>query len=171
MTSLHPQTYWVQAGRLLAGPCPGSDAHLDALAAAGVTCILNLQEPDEINHAGEPFRDYTIPYRARMDGRSLRSLRFLRMPVRDYSVPTPAGMAAILDALDAALADGHTVYLHCWGGKGRTGTVVGCWLARHGLADGQAALERVRELRAGLQGESPENEEQRAMVRSWQAGA
>jgi len=170
MISLHPQTYWVQAGRLLAGPCPGSDAHLDALAAAGVTCILNLQEPDEVNHAGEPFRDYTVPYRARMDGRSLRSLRFLRMPVRDYSVPTPAGMAAILDALDAALADGHTVYLHCWGGKGRTGTVVGCWLARHGLARGQAAVEQVWKLRAGLQGESPENEEQRAMVRGWQAG-
>jgi len=168
MTSLHPQTYWVQAGRLLAGPCPGTDAHLDALAAAGVTCILNLQEPDEVNHAGEPFRDYTVPYRARMDG---RELRFLRMPVRDYSVPSPQGMAAILDALDAALADGHTVYLHCWGGKGRTGTVVGCWLARHGLASGEAALDRIQQLRAGLQGESPESEEQRAMVRGWQVGA
>lgn len=171
MTSLHPQTYWVQAGRFLAGPCPGSDEHLRALAAAGVTCILNLQYPDEVNHAGEPFRDYTAPYRALMDGHSLRSLRFLRMPVRDFSVPTPAGMAAILDALDAALADGHTVYLHCWGGKGRTGTVVGCWLARHGLADGQAALEQVWKLREGLKGESPENEEQRGMVRGWRAGA
>lgn len=168
MTSLHPQTYWVQAGRLLAGPCPGSDAHLDALAAAGVTCILNLQEPDEVNHAGEPFRDYTVPYRARMNG---RELRFLRMPVRDFSVPSPQGMAAILDVLDAALAEGHTVYVHCWGGKGRTGTVVGCWLARHGLASGQAALDRVQQLRAGLQGESPESEEQRAMVRGWQVGA
>lgn len=168
MTSLHPQTYWVQAGRLLAGPCPGTDAHLDALAAAGVTCILNLQEPDEVNHAGEPFRDYTVPYRARMNG---RELRFLRMPVRDFSVPSPQGMAAILDVLDAALAEGHTVYVHCWGGKGRTGTVVGCWLARHGLASGQAALDRVQQLRAGLQGESPESEEQRAMVRGWQVGA
>ena len=76
-----------------------------------------------------------------------------------------------LDALDAALADGHTVYLHCWGGKGRTGTVVGCWLARHSLASGQAAVEGVWKLREGLQGDSPESEEQRAMVRGWQAGA
>jgi protein-tyrosine phosphatase len=157
----------VQPGRLLAGPCPGTDAHLDALAAAGVTCLLNLQYPDEVNHAGEPFRDYTVPYTKRLKG---RQPLFLRMPVRDYSVPDRAGMVAILDALDGALRDGHTIYLHCWGGKGRTSTVVGCWLARHGLAAGQAAVKMVWQLRAGLQGEAPESEEQRAFVRNWQAG-
>lgn len=166
--SPYPQTYWVQPGRLLAGPCPGTDEHLDALAAAGVTCLLNLQYPDELNHAGEPFRDYTVPYSKRLNG---RSPLFLRLPVHDYSIPTREGMTAILDALDAALRDGHTVYLHCWGGKGRTGTVVGCWLARHRLAQGQAALEAVWALRQGLQGASPETEEQRELVRSWQAGA
>ena len=36
-------------------------------------------------------------------------------------------MVAILDSLDTAIADEHTIYLHCWGGIGRTGTVVGCW--------------------------------------------
>jgi protein-tyrosine phosphatase len=166
-SSLYPQTYWVQPGRLLAGPCPGSDEHLAALAAAGVTCILNLQFPEEVNHAGEPFRDYTVPYRALLDG---RQPRFLRFPVPDFSIPTRAGMVTILDALDAALADGLTVYLHCWGGKGRTGTVVGCWLARHGHAQGQAAVEKVWKLREGLKGDSPENETQRAFVRGWQVG-
>lgn len=33
-----------------------------------------------------------------------------------------------------ALAAGQTVYVHCYGGIGRTGTVVGCWLVRHGLS-------------------------------------
>ncbi len=167
MLSSFPNTYCVLPGRFLAGPCPGADEHLAALAAAGVTCILNLQYPDEVNHAGEPFRDYTLPYRALMDG---REPLFLRFPVRDYSIPTRAGMAAILDALDAALAEGRTVYVHCWGGKGRTGSVVGCWLARHGLAQGQAALDKLRALRSGLTGESPESAEQISLVRSWQAG-
>ena len=45
-------------------------------------------------------------------------------------------MTRILDDVDAALADGGAVYVHCWGGIGRTGTVVGCWLVRHGLDDG-----------------------------------
>ncbi|GAP12373.1 predicted protein-tyrosine phosphatase [Longilinea arvoryzae] len=167
MPSSIPNSYWVLPGRLLAGPCPGTDEHLAALAAAGVTCILNLQFPDEVNHAGEPFRDYTVPYQARMDG---RDALFLRFPVPDYSIPTRAGMTAILNALDAALAEGRTVYVHCWGGKGRTGSVVGCWLARHGLAQGPAALEKVRTLRSGLQGNSPESPVQFDLVRSWQAG-
>ena len=40
-------------------------------------------------------------------------------------------MLAVLDAIDIALCEGHGVYIHCWGGVGRTGTVVGCWLKRH----------------------------------------
>ena len=28
--------------------------------------------------------------------------------------------------------DGRKVYVHCWGGVGRTGTVVGCYLVRQG---------------------------------------
>ena len=41
-------------------------------------------------------------------------------------------MAGLLDAIDTAMRDGKTVYLHCWGGVGRTGNVVGCSLVRHG---------------------------------------
>ena len=37
-------------------------------------------------------------------------------------------MRIILGALDTALKAGEIVYVHCWGGVGRTGTVVGCHL-------------------------------------------
>ncbi|KKW65721.1 hypothetical protein AAV95_05405 [Mycolicibacterium elephantis] len=43
---------------------------------------------------------------------------------------------------------GRVVYLHCWGGKGRTSTVVGCRLIDTGL-DYEAAIARIAELRAG----------------------
>ena len=74
-------------------------------------------------------------------------------------------MTTILDALDSALAAGHTVYLHCHGGRGRTGTVVGCWLVRHGLT-GEQALDRIADLRGD--DESPETDEQRAFVLNWE---
>src|SRR5690606_41460522 len=41
------------------------------------------------------------------------------------------------------------VYVHCWGGVGRTGTVVGCLLLDRGLATGDDVLYRLAELRAG----------------------
>jgi len=40
-------------------------------------------------------------------------------------VPSAALMRATLDAIYDAIDAGETLYLHCWGGVGRTGTVVG----------------------------------------------
>ena len=56
------------------------------------------------------------------------SVTWERIPVRDVSVPSKDGMVMILDRIDQALAQQRPVYVHCWGGKGRTGTVVGCYL-------------------------------------------
>ena len=80
-------------------------------------------------------------------------------------------MAVLLDALDADLASGHKVYLHCWGGIGRTGTTVGCWLVRHGLT-GEQALVRLNELyqtaeQSRIFPRSPETDAQVAFILGW----
>jgi protein-tyrosine phosphatase len=59
--------------------------------------------------------------------------------------------------------------VHCWGGTGRTGTVVGCYLVQQGLS-GAESLQRLSHLRrqtptAGR--DSPEMESQRQMVLQW----
>lgn len=80
-------------------------------------------------------------------------------------------MVGILDAIDAALGEAKTVYVHCWGGVGRTGTVVGCWLVRRGRT-GEEALTQVAEWwrsvdKAYRRPESPETPEQCKYVRNW----
>jgi protein-tyrosine phosphatase len=78
----------------------------------------------------------------------------------------------ILDAIDLAISDGKNIYLHCFGGKGRTGLVVGCYLARHGMP-GVKALQVIQELRKGLPDAakpSPETDEQIRMVKEWTKG-
>jgi hypothetical protein len=66
------------------------------------------------------------------------------------------------------------VYLHCWGGVGRTGLIVGCWLARHGYK-GQAALDRLRGLwqncPKSTHRKSPETGEQEQYIISWEESA
>ena len=83
---------------------------------------------------------------------------------------SPELTAAALDAIDEHMSQGRTVYVHCMGGIGRTGTIVGCWMARHGLT-GQAALDRLRELwRACPKSQysrSPESREQERYIREW----
>jgi len=159
VTAPTPESYWVETG-LLSGkyPVPPHDARstvrLSLLQTAGVTLFLDLTQEHELE-----------AYAHLVDGGALH----VRMPIRDMDVPTPEEMRRILDLIDRELAREGTVYVHCWGGAGRSGTVVGCWLVRHGL-DGEAALARIAALRAdspALRRNSPETDAQRAMVREW----
>ena len=79
-----------------------------------------------------------------------------------------------MDTIDAALHAGHSVYVHCWGGHGRTGTEVGCYLVRQQGLTGEQALAEVKRLHATMADHavtSPERPEQLALVRNWGAGA
>ena len=92
---------------------------------------------------------------------------FLDLTAGEYEIPDRAcpsreTMTRILDRIDELLDAGEVVYVHCLGGIGRTGTVVGCWLVRHGMS-GDAALATVERLR----GAPPETPEQRRLVRDW----
>ena len=53
----------------------------------------------------------------------------------------------VIATIEHALERGG-VYVHCWGGIGRTGTVVGCVLADEGL-DYDEIIERLAALRQG----------------------
>ena len=79
-------------------------------------------------------------------------------------------MIQILDEIDAVIESDKPVYVHCLGGIGRTGTVVGCYLLRHGLATGANVLEKIQELRLydpNLYRDSPETSIQRNFVLNW----
>ena len=92
---------------------------------------------------------------------------------KDLSVPTERQMIRILNQIDLCIKHGKPVYVHCWGGRGRTGTVVGRYLARHGMASGKHVLVRIAELRKGTADAdqpSPETKDQIRMVINWKAG-
>jgi len=166
-----PNSYRLLDGRLIAGEYPGdrgdeaARAKLGALLDAGVTCFVNLTEAHEL----EPY-DAILAEEAA--ARGVRA-RHVRLSITDVSVPRePERMRTILDAIDAELREGGTVYVHCWGGVGRTRTVVGCHLVRSGMT-GDEALARVAELFSSMaksrqRSRSPETDEQEAYVRSWQ---
>lgn len=166
--------YWVEEGGLLAGCYPGAedieeaDAKLGGLVNAHIGTVINLMEPDETSWSGKPFR----PYEDRIVelGKKLDlDINCLRFPIRDTDIPTNEEMQEILDAIDTGKSSGDGVYIHCWGGKGRTGTVVGCHLIRHGLATADNFVDVIRNLRGpdAETGASPENNRQIQFVRDF----
>jgi len=138
-----PESYWVEPGRFLAGEYPGHLAapqatrRILAFLDAGFDTFLDLTQAGEL-----------VPYetilRAEAQNYIDRTIIYQRFPVGDYDLPSNEQMMNILDTLDASLAAGRKVYLHCFGGIGRTGTAVGCYLVRRGKT-GEQALRQLAE--------------------------
>jgi protein-tyrosine phosphatase len=171
-------SYWVVPGILLAGRYPGSKNSFEAtekltrLVHTGIRRVINLQEEKERDYEGDLFVPYAHELKT-IAATYHTETTMVRMPIRDMSVPTREQMVAILDEIDRSIAKEMPVYVHCWGGKGRTGAVVGCYLARHGIATDWEALRKIKSLRRGVpdwKQESPQSPEQFAMVRSWKVG-
>ena len=148
------------------------EANLRALLAAGARAFINLMEEDEVNREGRPFADYRPALQTLAEELGI-TVECLRFPIPDFGTPSAERLTAILNAIDDALDRQRLVYVHCWGGKGRTGTVVGCWLARHGVATGAAATRRIKELRRNVPDAdqpSPETTAQGELVAAWRPG-
>ena len=171
------RSYWVVEGRFAAGaypskpqpPEPGQIPDVTAaLLDAGITCFVNLTE----DHPGGGDSHLT-----HYQDHVTDSAVVLAHPIVDVDIPTVDEMIATLDAIDDHLRGGGNVYAHCWGGKGRTGTVVGCWLIRHGYVppdDPDGVLSVLDGLRGGDSGAghqpSPDTPDQEGFIGDWEPG-
>jgi hypothetical protein len=156
-------SYWVIPRSLLAGEYPGDPdpaqarLRLARLRDAGIDSFVDLTEEGEL-----PPYSLWLPKQA----------EYLRSPIVDTRVPNNVSHTrALLAAIHAALARGKGVYVHCRAGIGRTGLVIGCFLADQ-ESDGSAALKTLNRLwrqsdRCAAWPEVPQTAEQAAYIRDW----
>ena len=169
------RSYWVIPRVFLAGYYPGprdyeqDQRELRALLSHGVRYMVNLTEPNEQDWSGRPTPVYTHQILSIAAAMGL-TVTVERMPIKDTWVPSRLEMCHILDSIDESIGDKKPVYVHCWGGRGRTGTVVGCYLVRHGLAHSGNVLEVIKALRKETPDHdlpSPETQKQVEFLLSW----
>jgi len=87
-------------------------------------------------------------------------------PIKDMDIPSSAMLISLLRAIDALLLEQRLVYVHCWGGHGRTGLVVGAMLIQKGYSPNNA-LAQIKKMRlgSGLEHEpSPQTQQQIEML-------
>lgn len=134
------ESYWVVPGQFLAGEYPAlfdetlTRKRIGALLKAGFDRFIDLTRQNE-----------TVPYENILtDEANAYGVKILhqRFSIGDMGLPNTAQMNLILDTIDSHLQAGHRIYLHCWGGIGRTGTTVGCYLVRQGKS-GEEALRQL----------------------------
>jgi len=155
---------YLVAERLLAGEYPGAPhpesarRRLRSFADQGITTFVDL------THPADGLASYEHLLRT--------GARRIAHPIVDLGTTTIPHLTRILDDVDAALADEGSVYVHCWGGVGRTGMVVGCWLVRHRLDDGDPLriIARLRRDTPDAWAASPQTSAQRAIVTAWKPG-
>lgn len=167
-----PNSYRVPDSQIIAGEYPGdrdttrARDKIKALLHAGVEGFIDLTEVGELD-------PYESLLRNEADVRGIPA-SYIRLPIRDLRVPTLDEMSRLQWVLADAERLGKTVYIHCWGGVGRTGTVVGCHLVERGHSPDEA-LDLVQRLFREMSPEklqdhpdgSPETNAQREFVRQW----
>ena len=164
-----PESYWVEENRFLAGEYPGgydpetTRRRLDIFLETGVNTFIDLTQSHEL-----------IPYESILKEEAKNygiNASYYHLSIRDHTIPSAETMTVILDTIDEAIHNGACVYVHCWGGVGRTGMVVGCYLIRHGNSNEQA-IAQVNKLFKTRPANpyfsrSPETNEQIEFVLNW----
>ncbi len=171
-------SYWVVPGQLLAGEYPGeiaielTEKRIRALLHSRIRTFIDLTDEDEINEDAKIIPAYRSILR-RVSDEEHEQTTYANIPVEDRGIPSPWTLRCILDVIDRSIADENAVYVHCWAGRGRTGTVVGCYLRRHSLAESSDVIQKIAELRKAVptaRETSPHTKEQIQMVKNWKKG-
>jgi hypothetical protein len=148
---------------LLAGEYPGhSEAdqaleRLSRLMDAGITTFIDLTEEGEM-----PAYKHFLP----------PQIAHARSAIVDSSVPyNVAQTAKTLATIHDALLHEQRVYVHCRAGIGRTGLIIGCFLAET-EGSGRTALRVLNKLWRQSDGSKlwptvPQTAEQADYVRRW----
>lgn len=126
--------WWDQVDQyILLGAVP-FPKHVPRLKRLGVGGVITLNEPYETLVPSSLYRAHGIDH--------------LVIPTRDYLfAPSFVDINRAVDFIHKNASCGRTTYVHCKAGRGRSTTIVLCYLVEHKHMTPAAALDYVRSIR------------------------
>jgi len=150
--ALAPANFFSARPYLFGSGIPTNE-HLKTMEALKVALIVSLTlEPLKpgraINHQPKPCSKPEFTYVAEdiFDGVEARRLH---IPVTDGFPPTEEAMVLFLREAKEVIDKGGGVFVHCWLGKGRTGTLLAGYLIFWEKMDPKEAIDYIRSLSPG----------------------
>lgn len=113
---------WIEASVLAAGAMPAGRSDLDNLHDEGIRALVTLTEQPITSQ-----REITLERLGRYD------IIPYHFPIKDQHPPT-ADVRAVVSFIDRMKNEGRPVYLHCYAGVGRTGTLLHAYYLLNGLS-------------------------------------
>lgn len=133
-----------------------SYAKLKQFESFGITHFIDLTEAGEL----QPYEPLLY-----------KGAKYLRFPIRDVSIPQSIESVRSLVAKIVKVVKANPkskVYIHCWGGVGRTGLIVGCLLGELYRQDYGETLKKLEQLfmacPKAAKRHTPETAEQRKFI-------
>lgn len=127
-----PKFSWVVDGLLAAQGRPTLPGHLQYLCDNNVKYIVTLTKT-------KPRALLDLP----------DSLEWVHIPIQDETAPTVAQIQQLVSLVDKAESKDVCVSVHCAWGRGRTGTMMACYLAHRRHLSADAAIAEIRRMRPG----------------------
>ena len=123
---------WVIENKLAGMAMPtGSKGDFEELKNRGITGLVTLTMEPVLQRGAT---EYDIEY--------------LHLPVPDFAPPLQVQIQRFVDFCNEHIEDGGAVAAHCRAGRGRTGTMLACYLVSKGSGP-QEAISEIRRLRRG----------------------
>ena len=114
--------------------------HLDQILELGVTRVLSLVEDFELE---DGWLNRPVKSQDWID----RSLEVKHIPAEDFLPVKAHEIAEGIEYLAQMLDEGHTVYVHCKAGRGRSATIVIAYLMQYQGISLEEAIAFVKEQR------------------------
>lgn len=110
------ESNWLIPEKLIVGSCPITLEEMKDIAEEGVDCLVCL-----LNHEDFSSRISKKKYKRLASSAKIKKVIF--KPIADGDITSDKRAFGIAEMIISTLENGGIIYLHCWGGHGRAGTI------------------------------------------------
>jgi len=138
---------WIIPGILLASAYPGSPKNdhtniLEAIIASGINSFVNLMETEEL----EKYKSYSPVMEEKKVCTVKDNIFYAKLPIPDRMVVSDDKLKEMANGIILLIQCQRKILIHCFGGKGRTSSVVCTVLCELYGITGEESITIVKDL-------------------------